>query len=858
MKFINTTGISNSLSMEESSSMTKRLQQQRGLDLEKARAKRVQAKVNAEERYKAAKQRQIDREIAERKKSLRLWKAVQRKIRYEPPQPGYYEVSPLKPGIAFFAQLLMHPKISASGLPIRIPEMLLVNNSVAWVRTQETAAGPQLHILKEFRLIEFHLGFSRALGKQPIAVLRLPDDHIEDMTALPLNFEDLSSHLNASQLPHNGLIQRYVHCHADKLEVTRLFYYVQSKANISSYAYALTATKSAEHLFNGQWILRTDQIGAVDVFPVAGAALKRGIADAQVVVEFLQKAFSVRIECIVLDFLKDAMDCMWLLSCKGIQVDLTSVLSKEIKENTEEQRREMQGEQKSSIHCKMCLMPYQPSEVAHLLPFKMLLLFKHHTSHSGRRPFDLSHLRVNTIDFLSHWVRLCEICYLLVIHEYELMETERRLANLLNIPAKEPDVMNEPLIDQPSFLPARLSQWRVLLYFSELEFKEESTDRSGLYLQYSLFGDKFCYLLEPRWLSGSRARYHLTRLYYFFSENNGDVRKFAESCESHFRLTRGKEWEHVVAEGACRPFTSFTCEMDNNEALCQPLEVLLFRDDSLYITAHLTVGITRDREVNLREMPVSIYRQHGIFVPEQSYINSEPLPSAWMEVFTKQYKGLDRTELVDSSEEIEEMYTPKLNRKEIYSRPMVSTHVMHTNIDLDPFPRPPRPTQSAKTRTPLYLSATSPKSQVSATPKLAKSRPHHLSHPSLSTTASSKVLYQLDVGSKLKSPTFLSPRPSLAFPKFTEPHEVLTNESIEELKELFGEDKKAEEVVTSGESLKDTVSHFLQRRTQSQDFEVLQSPGRKRKARRVKPMHKTMHSKQQRQLSAVYSQQFLY
>jgi hypothetical protein len=439
------------------------------------------------------------------------------------------------------------------------------------------------------------------------------------------------------------------------------------------------------------------------------------------------------------------------------------------------------------------------------------------------------------------------------------METERHLANLLNIPAKEPDVMNEPLVDQPNFLPARLSQWRILLYFSELEFKEESTDRSGLYLQYSLFGDKFCYLLEPRWLAGNRAKYHLTRLYYFFAENNGDVRKFAESCESHFRLTRGKEWEHVVAQGACRPLAAFTCEMANNEALCQPLEVLLFRDDVVYITAHMTVGIARDREVNLREMPVSIYRQHGVLVPEQSYINSEPLPSVWMEVFTREYNGLDRTELINSSEELEEMYTPKLNRKEIYSRPMVSTHVMHTNIDLDPFPRPARPTQSAKARLPLYANATSPIRKPSTALKQPKLRPfHHLSHPSLSTTASSKVIYQLDAGSKLKSPTFLSPRPSLAFPKFTEPHEVLTNESIEELKELFAGEEK-QEMVASGEDLKETVSQFLQRRTQSQDLEgISQGLLRKRKTRRVKSMHKTMHSKQQRRLVAVYSQPVLY
>lgn len=829
MKYIDTTGIKNSLSMEESSSFTKRRNEQRKVEKEIIRAQKIEEKTQAEARYQAEKLRKYKEQLAEQQKSTRLWQTMNRKIQLEVPEE-YYEHSPLKPGFEFFKQLLMNGK-SAQGLPIRIPEMLLISNRVLWLRTVETPSGPYLHLQHEFRLIEFHQGFPRLPGKQPLAVLRIPSDHVSDLTAVLLNFEDLSSHLNANQFPHSGILQRYIHCRGDILKVTRLFYHMQSKENLSTYAYAITATKAAELLNNGQWLLRTDHVGAVEVYPVTGTAVKEAVASAQVVVDFLQKAHSVRIECIVLDFMRDAEGRLWIMSCKGIKVDMTSVIPREI---NEEMKREVMDEQTSSIHCKMCLLPYQPLEVSHLLPFKMLLLFKRHTSHSGRRPFDLSHLRVNTIDFLSHWVRLCEICYLLVLHEYELMETERNLANMLNIPARELDVMNEPQIEQPNFLPPHLNQWRLLFYFHQLEFHHSSPDLSTLHLQYSLFNDKFCYQLEPKWVTGNTARYHLTRLYYFFAENNTEVRNFALSCESNFRITHGKAWENVIAQGTYHPFQSFTCDMCNNSALYQPTTILLFRNDVLYITVHLTIGIARDREVNIHEMPVSIYRHHGVFIPEQSYINSEPLPEVWMEVFTRYYSGVNKTKFDDSQEE---MYTPVLNRKEIYSRPMVSTHVMHTNIDLDPFPRRNRILSPAKPHPkpsiPAFLP--SPKRQISLIPS-HKRLLSHKSHHSLSTTASSKVIYQLDSSSKLKSPTFLSPRVSILAQKSVEMHEVFTNESIEELKGLFGgeEEKKEEEKEMNEEGLKDTVSQFLQRRSQSRDYMEEVESRKERLSRRKK------------------------
>lgn len=68
----------------------------------------------------------------------------------------------------------------------------------------------------------------------------------------------------------------------------------------------------------------------------------------------------------------------------------------------------------------MCLMAFKSFEVQKSLPFKMLLYYKYRTERSGRKALDLSHLRVLSMDFLSYSVRVCNLCYSLLIGEYEL------------------------------------------------------------------------------------------------------------------------------------------------------------------------------------------------------------------------------------------------------------------------------------------------------------------------------------------------------------------------------------------------------------------------------------------------------
>lgn len=74
-------------------------------------------------------------------------------------------------------------------------------------------------------------------------------------------------------------------------------------------------------------------------------------------------------------------------------------------------------------------------------------------------PWDTSHLKLTTADLLSQSVRICQFCYLLVTTEFQLIKTEEKMAEVLNIPKYNMNYEEDPkLAIQLQFLPKTLLQ----------------------------------------------------------------------------------------------------------------------------------------------------------------------------------------------------------------------------------------------------------------------------------------------------------------------------------------------------------------------------------------------------------------
>ena len=60
---------------------------------------------------------------------------------------------------------------------------------------------------------------------------------------------------------------------------------------------------------------------------------------------------------------------------------------------------------------------------------------------------------------------------MVIIEEFKLIEIERSLAMVMNIPIKDYDVLSKIDFVHPSFMPAQMDQWRILFYFNQIEIQ---------------------------------------------------------------------------------------------------------------------------------------------------------------------------------------------------------------------------------------------------------------------------------------------------------------------------------------------------------------------------------------------------
>lgn len=107
---------------------------------------------------------------------------------------------------------------------------------------------------------------------------------------------------------------------------------------------------------------------------------------------------------------------------------------------------------------------------------------------------------------------------MLVVSEHELIQIERELAKLVNIPINEEQVINSAAKprNRPAYLPSHLYQWRILLYFSEVAQLDLTSDK--VYLQYKFGGlHSFSESFRLGTLGSSSHHVNKLRMHYFFS-----------------------------------------------------------------------------------------------------------------------------------------------------------------------------------------------------------------------------------------------------------------------------------------------------------------------------------------------------
>ena len=673
----------------------------------------------------------------------RHWHQMMAKITFPEPEKDYYKQTPLKPGLWFWKYLLTNKKVPVNRLKLWIPEVLAIFDDLRWAYTDPVRG--TIVSRDDFNVGILYKAFEKYKnGNLPCSVMRLPGETVYESKAVLLSWFDLGEKVLKGQLPTTGIIQTLIKCHGARPTIIRLFYIPQSKSNRGSYAYSISNTDSAmTNYYAGKYVVCPEYHDGVEITPQHGAALNAVKQAAARLVDYLQLAYLVRFEEIVLDFIRDHENRVWLLSCKGFRIDMavqrlkelrseaeTGLESEEIKEFRETQREE----QLSAVHCTLCRLPYKSIEMTHVLPYKVLLIYKQHTYRSERKRLDLSHIKVTSPDFLSHLVSVCEICYMLLVHEYELLETEMKLASLLNVPVTTPQLSGTFEYDQPNYMPEEMHQWRVLLYFQVLETENPFLHRQKLYLQYHFLDAFYIYEIKLKWPSPSYTPLHIARLYYFFAQKTPQIVYFCQSNTLHFRLTKTKNWADVLAVGDCKPLSHFNTQLPDSFSVVQSIDLLLFQDAYETARVRMKAGLACDKALRVKDLPVTITKYENVYIPEASYFTSDSIPDSWMETFEEGYQGVRMSNIEDSSNELDQIYTPVIGPKAV------------------PHFDSPNSLQRSKS---LRISTLESLRSAQKSTEPSTKRAGFVSE---NTSASSRVVYQLDSVSGLKSPTFLSSR----------------------------------------------------------------------------------------------------
>lgn len=599
----------------------------------------------------------------EKEKQTRRWKNIQSKITLEPPTPSYYDRTPFKPGVSFFLALEQAIQASKVKLQVNIPDMLLCHKHIVWLKTEDRAVKVQ----KEFKLMEFYRGFQppSTVEKIPAVMLRVPSSDGHRFKSIALSFAEFSDTIQKNQLPSLGILQRYVRFNGTYPAIVRLFYIKQTKDQRATHAWSIFNKKETVNGgYHGRHMVDLDGFDAIDVVQLQSGTIEPYIVYSKRLVELLELRFALRIEEIVFDFLRSDDDQIWLLGCQGFRIDESVLVFKEqhqllrtsFSASAISQYLQMEREQRlAEMHCKLCRLPFKSQEITNQLPYKTLLLFKERTMRKKKGPLDLSHLRIVSADYLTHSIRICELCYCLVLAEIELMKAEMMMARVVDVPMEVYDVMNPKVYSHPSYLPARIHQWRVILYFKGLETLR-NVNFDGCYLRYFMFGEWFSRPLPKN----QSVSLNFAGLHYFFATKSEVIRETCHSLDVKFEISASSSGTKSLLQGTVRLFKSFTFNMHDHSGIHQELQLHMFANDCVAGKLTLVTGLACDREINIKELQSTITRFSTFYVPERSYFSSDQLPEEWMEMFQEGYKP-DLTSLVmDSSEEASNMYTPVL------------------------------------------------------------------------------------------------------------------------------------------------------------------------------------------------------
>lgn len=600
-----------------------------------------------------------------------------------PPDNGYYDKLPIKPGFLFLDSLIRVPRGDITELHINIPETLYYTDKVYFLNTLPNGkVGCSIDVFgyKFMKIIEaFRNPEDNSVYDKIAGIMRGGNGQIAEMDKIVMDWGQFKAKMASNELSAYWLLQRFIHTPGHRPSVTRLFYFSHLKNNRANYAYFINNIQT--DLPNSirsiqKCVVNTQDPKNIEVFTKSGNSIKYFEYEAKKIVKYLNRGYNLRLEEIILDFLTDCDGKIWLIGCKGFKIDDTTLLGslKQINdwwpgvERAKPSKRPENEYLMTFVHCKLCRLYYTNNQLSHLVSVRMLMLFKVHSSRRVKLPLDTSHLKVTSLDMLSQSVRICQYCYMLVTSEFELINIEETFANSLNIPAKDIKYNEDPKLQvQRHFLPKTLTQWRLLIFITKIFDSKISNFQPNLYLQIK-FGDIVTrFLIDPKKTSENNeivCVMDLIKMHYFFSNEAKNLKKLIKSELLEFRITIGDKFsENVLGSSKSACLFGLPYELPLGNALYTKKQLCLFNSsDEVLCNLSVCLGLSCDKQVRAHSIKVSLSKHCEVYIPEMHFMSVDPLPIEWIELLTDEVPKED-----SFGQRIEEgeFYRPTMTRFEM-------------------------------------------------------------------------------------------------------------------------------------------------------------------------------------------------
>lgn len=243
---------------------------------------------------------------------------------------GQYDNYPIKPGFEFFDCLIKAPRAKITSLIQNVPESLYFSDRLYYLHTQpnlKVGVSTEIHGYRFVKIVECSRISKGDIFDNIGAIMRRRDEKIQDMQKVILDWHSFGSKISNNETFPGSLTQRYIKSPGIRPAVTRIHYSCQTKSNKANFAYFIKSLglDEIEETNIQKCVVDMDKPETLEVFKISGPALKSFEREAENLVVFLNKAYNIRIQEIILDYLRDAAGRIWLCGCKYIKIDQTTL-----------------------------------------------------------------------------------------------------------------------------------------------------------------------------------------------------------------------------------------------------------------------------------------------------------------------------------------------------------------------------------------------------------------------------------------------------------------------------------------------------------------------------------------------------